>query len=325
MARRKIACFQRVQKPIIRHRSHYMKHTGLIDGTVVRRSRHHGLAACSLIFAAITAVVMLPGCKTSPEAANAAVQLTHVSQQLSDYYTDLSNQIDDTVALNQIQAEMLDLPFVESDRNRLNDTKLELGKRAAMAKAMGTLANAYAALAASKSAEDIGNAASNLAQQCVVMKALPGGPAIPDRVGQVGQQLVELIRNHKLQQSSGTIAKAVMAIETMFERETPVYESINKQRIVLAQSIARDLLKKDMLDVNALLVPALKPFALTSKLPANQTPAEFRRLAEVKIKERGELEINNFNIGSQALADELKVVSQQVEAVAHEGKKSWRI
>jgi hypothetical protein len=302
-----------------------MNHTGLIDGTVVRRAPHHRLAKWLLVSAAMITIVLLPACKTSPEAANAAVQLTHASHQLSDYYAGLSNQIDDTVALNLIQAEMLGLPFDDSDRTRLNDTKLELGKRAAMAKAMGTLANAYAELAASKSAEDIGNAASSLAHQCVVMKALPGGPAIPDLVGQAGQQLVELIRNHKLQQSSGTIAKTVMAIETLFERETPVYESINKQRVVLAQSIARDLLKKDLVDVNVLLKPALKPFDLTSKLPANQTPAEFRRLAEVKIKDSGELEINNFNADSQALADELKDVSQQVDAVSHKGKKFWRI
>ena len=49
-----------------------------------------------------------------------------------------------------------------------------------MAKAMVTLDNAYAALAGSKSATDIGNAASSLANQCVVIKALPGGRAIPD-------------------------------------------------------------------------------------------------------------------------------------------------
>jgi hypothetical protein len=108
-----------------------------------------------------------------------------------------------------------------------------------MAKAMITLANAYTALAACRSAEDIGNAASNLAHQCVVMKAFPGGPAIPDLVGQAGQQLVELIRNHKLQQSSGAIAQTLTAIETLFGPEMPVYESIKKQHVVLAQSITR--------------------------------------------------------------------------------------
>lgn len=83
-----------------------MKRTGPI-ATLVRRARHHRLAAWSLVLVAMTSIVMLPACKTPPEAANAAVQLPHVSQQLSDHCTDLSNQIDDSFALNEIQAEML--------------------------------------------------------------------------------------------------------------------------------------------------------------------------------------------------------------------------
>jgi hypothetical protein len=64
--------------------------------------------------------------------------------------------------------------------------------------------------------------------------------SIPDLVEQAGQQLlVELIRNHKLQQSSGAIAQTLTAIETLFGREIPVYGSIKRQRIVLAQSITR--------------------------------------------------------------------------------------
>jgi hypothetical protein len=295
-----------------------------IDGTVWRRTQYSRVAAWFFAAVALIAVGELPACKTSTDAANAAVQLTHASQQLSEYYAGLSNQIEDTVALNEIQAEMLQLPFDNSDRDRLNTTQLELNKRADMAKAMATLANAYGTLAGSKSAEEIGHAASNLAEQCGAIKGLPGGPAIPDLVGQAGQQLVELIRNHKLQQSSGAIAKALTAIQVLFEHEMPVYESINKQRIVLAQSIARDLVKKDMVDVNVLLSPALKPFDLTAKLPA-QTPAEFSRLAQVKIQRSGQLEIENFNAATQALNDTLKAVSQQVEAVAHSGKKFWKI
>src|SRR5215469_11193304 len=118
-----------------------MNYKSPIDATAVGRALHDRLAAWSLVIAAMTAIFMLPACKTSPEAAHAAVQLTHVSQQLSDYYTSLSNQDDDTISLNQIQAEMFGLPFADSDRNLLNTTRLELGKRADMAKAMGTLAN----------------------------------------------------------------------------------------------------------------------------------------------------------------------------------------
>ncbi len=261
------------------------------------------------------AVGIVSGCETSTAATNAANQLTKVSQQLADYYTDLSGQVDDTVALNQIQAELLGLPFDDSDHARLNTTKQEIGKRAAMAKALGALASAYATLAGSKSAADIGTAASGLGKECMALKAIPGGGGIPDILSQASQQLVELIRTRKLRQSSGAIAKAVAAIDVLFQQESPVYESINRQRITLAQSLAVLLLQKDMVDVNPVLAPALKPFDLTSKLPANQTPAEMRHLAELKIQATGDNQISTYHANTAALAAALKSTSQQVEAV----------
>jgi hypothetical protein len=265
---------------------------------------------------ALLVVGVIAGCKTSTEATNAAAQLTKVSQQLSDYYTDLSSQADDTLALNQLQASLLGVPFDDSDRARLNTTKEELAKRAAMAKALGTLASAYAALAGSKSAADIGTAASGLAKECVALKALPGGGTIPDALAQAGQQLVELIRAHKLQQSSETIGKAVGAIDTLFEQEMPVYESINRQRITLAQSLSLVLLQKDMVDVSPLLAPALKPFDLTGRMPSGPVPAEFRHLAEVKIQTDVESKISTYRTNTEAVAAALKAASQKVEAVA---------
>jgi hypothetical protein len=262
------------------------------------------------------AVGVVSGCQTSTAATNAANQLTKVSQQLADYYADLSNQVDDTIALNQMQAELLGLPFDDSDHARLNTTKQEIGKRAAMAKALGALASAYAALAGSKSAADIGTAASGLAKDCEAIKSIPGGGGIPDVLSQASQQLVELIRTRKLRQSSGAIGKAVAAIDTLFEQEMPVYESINRQRITLAQSIAVLLLQKDMVDVNPVLAPALKPFDLTSKVSAGQTPAEMRHLAEIKIQTTGDSQISAYHASTVALAGALKSASQQVKAVA---------
>ena len=70
------------------------------------------------------------------------------------------------------------------------------------------------------------------------------------------------------------------------------------------------------MDVNPLLAPALKPFALTSKLPPDQTPAEFRHLAEVNIRASGDSQINTYQKNTEALANSLKSASKQVEAVA---------
>ncbi|MGA9568022.1 MAG: hypothetical protein WBS19_21020 [Candidatus Korobacteraceae bacterium] len=292
-----------------------MRTTGPIE-VIARHRNSRRVAWLVLTLAALVAIGTLSGCETSTAATNAATQLSKVSQQLSDYYADLSNQVDDTVALNQVQAELLGLPFDDSDHARLNTTKQEIGKRAAMAKALGALASAYATLAGSKSAADIGTAASGLAKACESIKAIPGGGGLPDVFAQASQQLVELIRARKLRQSSGAIGKAVAAIDTLFEQESPVYESINRQRITLAQSLAVMLLQKDMVDVNPVLAPALKPFDLTSKLPANQTPAEMRHLAELKIQATGDNQINTYQANTTALAAALKSASQQVEAVA---------
>ena len=96
----------------------------------------------------------------------------------------------------------------------------------------------------------------------------------------------------------------------------PVYESVNKQRIILAQSLAVQLVRKDLVDLNPTVAPALKPFDLTPKLPPNPTPAEFRRLAEVEIKTNSDNQISAYAASSQALLDSLKSTQKQVEAVA---------
>jgi hypothetical protein len=269
-----------------------------------------------LALPALVLASLLLACKTTSEATSAASRLTTTSQQLSDYYTDLSTQVDDTVALNQMQFAMLGVPFDDADRTRLNTTKTELGKRAAMAKALGALASAYSALAGSKSGTDIGNAASDLAKACAVAKALPGGPAIPDVVSQAGQQLVELVRAHKLQESSEAISRTVGAVEALFEAEEPVYESIHRQRITLAQSLAVMLVQKDMVDTSSILAPALKPFDLTPKLSTAQTPAEFRQYAEARIQSSANNQNSAYQKSTEALADSLKSTRKQVEEVA---------
>ncbi len=279
-----------------------------------RRRPLHRVAVVT--FPVLLLASLLLACKTTSEATSAAAKLTSTSQQLSDYYTDLSSQVDDTVALNQLQSAMLGVQFDESDRQRLSITKEELGKRAAMAKAMGTLASAYSALAGSKSGTDIGNAASDLAKQCSTIQKLPGGSAIPDALSQGSQQLVELVRARKLQQSSQAISKAVGGIQELFTAEAPVYESIEKQRVTLAQSLAVQLVQKDMVDTNSILAPALKPFDLTTKATSAQTPVEFHKFAETRIQTSADNQIAAYRKSTDALSESLKSVRKQVDAVA---------
>lgn len=281
----------------------YRNNRALLQGRYIR------VVATVLLFATLTA------CKTSQDAVVAANQLNTVSQQLTSYYADLQQQMSDTVALSQLQSDLLGVPFDETDRAQLDTTRQELAKRAAMAKAMSALATAYAGLAGSKAGAEIGTAASELANQLVGMNALPGGPAIPDIVGQAGQMLVEAIRKRKLKQSSAKIAEAINAVNRLFEKEAPVYESINRQRVMLAESLAIVLMQKDMVEMNLSFPAALKPFDLAAKLPAGVVTPEVRHLAEEEIKIKGDSQISDYNGATQALSASLAVTARQVDAV----------
>ncbi len=287
----------------------------LISTRDMCRTRNVRVALLLLVFGLLTA------CKTSQEAASAANQLTNTTLQLTAYYTDLSNQVADFTTLSEMHSElMFQQPLDSSVRSELNTTEQELAKRLALAQALGKLASAYSALATSKAATDISTAASGLASECKAIAPLPGGSAIPDIVGQAAQQLVEYLRAKKLRQSSEAVSKIVAGIQQMFVSEMTAYESLNRRRVEMAQRVARELIKKDVVEINPDLSPALKPFALNPKPVPSPPPAELRSLQDVGIQRSGERQTSEFAANTQALSQSLKAASEQVKLVT---KRSW--
>lgn len=276
-------------------------------------ARHLRIVALLLAFGLLTA------CKTSQEAINAATQLSTVSQQLTAYYTDLSNQVADTITLQEMYAEQNSRAMNEDLKTYLNTTQEELAKRVALAQALGKLANAYAALANSKAATDISTAAEGLANECKSIAPLPGGSAIPDVVSVASKQLVEYVRQRKLRKSSDAISEIVLGVQAMFASEMKAYETQNKERLRIAASVSRQLLKQDAVEVTPALAPALKPFNLTAKPQPNQTPADLRGLAELEISRTVETQNADFAATTQSLSLALKAANEQVKLVA--GKK----
>jgi hypothetical protein len=82
------------------------------------------------------------------------------------------------------------------------------------------------------------------------------------------------------------------------------------------------LVRKDQVDMSPVLAPALKPFDLAAKPPASQTPTEYRRLAELKIKTIGDRQIGDYAAATQALDNSLKSVAAQVAAVGQKHKSA---
>ena len=284
---------------------------GPIEGRGASAVKHFRFAALLLVLGLLTA------CKTSQEAANAAAQLTNVSQQLTSYYTDLSNQVAETITLQEMHSQlMFQTPMDSSVRAELNTTRQELAKRVAMAQALGKLATAYSALANSKSATDISTAAGGLASECKSIAPLPGGSAIPDLVSVASQNLVEYIKQRKLRKSSEAISQIVSGIQEMFASEIPAYKSLNRRRVEIAQRVAGELLQRDVVDVGPALAPALRPFNLIAKPQPNQTTREMRTMATVEIQRTGETGIEEFAAGTDSLSVALKAASDQVKLAA---------
>lgn len=283
-----------------------LRHTG-----APTRASRLPIAALLVVFSLLTA------CKTSQEAVNAATQLTNTSQQLAAYYTDLSNQVGDTITLNEMYSQLMFQSAMDASvRSELETTQKELAKRVAMAQALGKLAAAYAALANSKAATDISTAAAGLATQCKSIAPLPGGSAIPDLVSVASQNLVEYIRQRKLRKSSEAISQIVSGMQSLFGSEMPAYKSLNRRRVEIAQRVANQFLQRDVVELSPALAPALKPFNLTAKVQPNQMTSEMRAMAKVDIQRTGEAQVDDFADKTDSLSAALKAATDQVTLVA---------
>ena len=106
----------------------------------------------------------------------------------------------------------------------------------------------------------------------------------------------------------------------MFASEMPVYESINRSRIEAAQTLARELITRNVVDINPDLSLALKPFELNPKPVPTPPPAEFLSMQDVAIQRSGERQTKEFAANTEALSQALKAASEQVNLVT---KRKW--
>ena len=265
--------------------------------------------------------VFLSACKTSTDAAAAAKELSAVSSQLDKYYDDLEKQLDDTVRLNELQQAIYGIPFDSDLRAKMMDTKSEIAKRDKMADCLGKLADAYAKLAGSTASADASTAASGLATALSDAKAIPGGSDIPAAAGEAAKLLVSFAQSQSLEHGAVAVKKSIDAVAEIFDKEQPVYESINKQRMAIAQSVAENLLQNNELDIDfaPLVAPALKPFSLSSRPKDVSKDPAYQKLVKSEIEYQAEDEERQYAETTKDLSAALHAVQEKVEHIS--GKK----
>jgi len=187
-----------------------------------------------------------------------------------------------------------------------------------MAGSLAKLASAMATLSSSKSASDVENAATQLGNELITAKALPGGSPIPDAVGKAGNFLLQIVQQHEEKKTARAMDETLKALGDLFEKEKSTYDSIARTHDREAGQVAQDLISSNAVDPSPMLSPALKPFALTSLPPSPALQKSLKTLALSRLQNATASAGQKEQSASTAMLDALREMSTRVHLLATE-------
>ena len=250
--------------------------------------------------------------------------MTTTAKDLGDYYSALTQVIDDTVKLNELQTAVLGVPFIASDRAQFADTEQELQKRAEMARAVQGVVSAFSQLSGSNALADVSDAASKLGQDLVSIRALPTGSPVPDAISQAEKLVVQLIQEHKERDAAKAMDNTFAALADLYSEERSTYDSINRTYVILAKSLANALVDRDLVDRIGLAAPALQPFGLAPRISSTAPAEGFQELAKLQINEQAAAQITAHQKASTGMQQALLEMSKRIHLLATEKSMSSR-
>jgi hypothetical protein len=269
----------------------------------------------ALLSTLLLGFALVSACKTSEDATAAATQLAKTAKDLSSYYAAIGTALKNTGDLTELQNVLYGTPLNDQ---QLKDAGEEIEKRARMAKSLEELADAFSNLTGSKAAEDDADAANRLGQELVAIKALPDGPPIPEALGAAAREAMTLIQEHKEKQAAAVLERILAGLSDMFAKEKPAYESIYKDYVSHAQSIATDMVKKKQVDTSVLLTPALEPFNLTPQLEDGPSAAALDQYALTEIGKQSAALNAAQQKASDAMQEALEEMTKRLHQLATE-------
>ena len=269
----------------------------------------------ALLSTLLLGFALVSACKTSEDATAAASQLSKTAKDLSSYYGAIRTALKNTGDLSELQNVLYGTPL---DDQQIKEAGEEIEKRARMAKSLEELAEAFSNLTDSKAAEDDADAANKLGQELVSIKALPDGPPIPEARGAAAREAMTLIQEHKEKQAAAVLEQILAGLSDMFAREKPAYESIYKNYVSHAQSIASDMVRKRQVDTSGFLAPALEPFNLTPQIEEGPSTAALDQYALKQIGNQSAALNAAQQKASDAMDEALKEMTKRLHQLATE-------
>jgi hypothetical protein len=303
-----------------------------------------GITRCRRALPLLFLLFAVSGCKTSDDGKAASGQMAKASKDLSAYYATLDEALTNTDTIEKLQQAIDGTPYSAQDAERLKALHEEISKRAAMAKAMSDLSDAFAKYTGSTGAQDISDAASNLGTELVAIKALPKGPPIPQALDAAGRAIAELVQTHKEREMAVAMASTLAGVEELFSKEKPLYEQVYEESLKPAAIVAREMVERGYVDKGSLLDAAMQPFGLQARIVGDvapqqeqitaapdadacdtkDTPCRMRAFAIAEIKHKEATLVEGQSKASDAMEQALTEMTKRMHQLATEKTMSIR-
>jgi hypothetical protein len=273
---------------------------------------------------AVLAVVVLAlgsgGCKTQDDAVAAASQMAETSKTLSAYYTALGKVVAETQNVYQAQYVLQGLPPME-----LSETLAQIKLRSDMALDIGKVSQAFAKISSSTSPKDASTAAASLNAELADVTPLSSNDNETKAVTEGVKLIVSLLQQHDEVAAAKQISPLCHKLSVFFDSEKGFYDSLDQAYLLSAQSVAKDMVRKNQVDVSPVFASALQPFSLEPKLDQKMVGEGMQKYLNDQIDARYKSKLAAGKKATEALSSALKEMDTRVATVASEKPMALRL
>jgi hypothetical protein len=285
--------------------------------------RNHAKSVRSLKLAVLGVVVFAlisGGCKTQDDSAAAASQMEETAKTMSAYYAALGQVVSETQNVYQAQYALQGLPPMD-----LSETLSQIKLRSDMALKIGKISEAFEKINSSKTPKEASAAAGNLDAELVTVNALASNTTETKAVTEGVQLIVSLLQQHDEIKAAKQISPLVHSLSVFFDSERGLYDSLNQAYLLSAQSVAKEMVRRNQVDVSLVFASALKPFSLEPKFDQKSVGDNMQKYLNERIDARYKSKLANGKKATESLSSALKEMDLRVATVVGDKPLSVRL
>jgi hypothetical protein len=265
----------------------------------------------ALVLAVMVFALAIGGSKTQDDAVAAAEQMEQTSKTLSAYYTALSKVVSETQNVYQAQSALQRLPPMD-----LSETLAQIKLRSDMAMKIGKLAEAFEKIGDSKAPKDASAAAGDLNAEVLSISPLTSNTNETKAVTEGVQLVVSLIQQHEEVRAAKSISPLCHDLSVFFDSEKGYYDSLDQAYLLSAQSVAKDMVRKNQVDASPVFASALSPFGLKPKLDQAVVGNGMQKFFNDQIDARYKSQLADEKKATEGLSSALKEMDSRIASVA---------